>query len=82
MEPHEAVDAVIADLRDHRITVDGSGLFTTTRQITLLCHIAARMPACMAATAEELEDGVVDGCSPWAYRGEAEPVQDDFELAS
>ncbi|MFF1297268.1 MULTISPECIES: hypothetical protein [unclassified Streptomyces] len=39
MEPHEAVDAVIADLRDHRITVDGSGRFTATRQITLLCHI-------------------------------------------
>ncbi|MFG3261685.1 hypothetical protein [Streptomyces bobili] len=78
MEPHEAVAAVIADLRDHRITGDGSGLLTATRQITLLCHIAARM----AATAEELEDGVVDGCSPWACRGEAEPVQDDFGLAS
>ncbi|MGC9544845.1 hypothetical protein [Streptomyces sp. UG1] len=35
-----------------------------------------------AAAAEELEDGVVDGCSPWACRGETEPVQDDFGLAS
>ncbi|MEU6192309.1 hypothetical protein [Streptomyces sp. NPDC047061] len=37
-----------------------------------------------AAVAEELENGVVDGCSPWACRGEAgqEPVQDDFGLAS
>ncbi|WP_217570500.1 hypothetical protein [Streptomyces sp. GbtcB7] len=34
------------------------------------------------AVVEELEDGVVDGCSPWACRGEAEPVQDDFGLAS
>ncbi|MCG0285440.1 hypothetical protein [Streptomyces sp. PSAA01] len=32
--------------------------------------------------AEELEQGVLDGCSPWACRGEAEPVQDDFGLAS
>jgi hypothetical protein len=32
------------------------------------------------ADAEKLEHGVVDGCSPWACRGEtvAEPVQDDF----
>ncbi|WP_326759184.1 hypothetical protein OHB35_15530 [Streptomyces phaeochromogenes] len=45
MEPHEAVDAVIADLRDHRITGDGSGLFTATRHIGLLCHLAARMAA-------------------------------------
>ncbi|MER5826164.1 hypothetical protein ABT086_28860 [Streptomyces mirabilis] len=43
MEPHEAVDAVIADLRDHRITGDGSGLFTATRHIGLLCHLTARM---------------------------------------
>ncbi|MDO0936401.1 hypothetical protein QQY66_33630 [Streptomyces sp. DG2A-72] len=35
-----------------------------------------------AAVVEELENGVVDGCSPWACRGEAEPVQDDFGLAS
>ncbi|MEU3499928.1 hypothetical protein ABZ726_03855 [Streptomyces hundungensis] len=34
------------------------------------------------ADAEELEDGVVDGCSPWACRGAVEPVQDDFGLAS
>ncbi|MEV6723487.1 hypothetical protein AB0M94_21430 [Streptomyces xanthochromogenes] len=34
------------------------------------------------ADAEELEDGVVDGCSPWACRGEVEPVHDDFGLAS
>jgi hypothetical protein len=45
MEPHEAVDAVIADMRDHRITVDGSGLFTATRHIGLLCHLAARVAA-------------------------------------
>lgn len=31
---------------------------------------------------EELEQGVVDGCSPWACRGKVEPVQDDFGLAS
>ncbi|MER5826168.1 hypothetical protein ABT086_28880 [Streptomyces mirabilis] len=34
------------------------------------------------ATVEELENGVVDGCSPWACRCEVEPVQDDFGLAS
>jgi hypothetical protein len=32
--------------------------------------------------ADELEHGVADGCSPWACRGEAEPVQDDFGLAT
>ncbi|MFJ6898115.1 hypothetical protein [Streptomyces hokutonensis] len=36
-----------------------------------------------AAVVEELETGVVDGCSPWACRGaEPEPVQCDFGLAS
>lgn len=35
-----------------------------------------------APDAEALEAGVVDGCSPWACRGEQpEPVQDDFGLA-
>ncbi|MFI1210017.1 hypothetical protein ACH4UV_20665 [Streptomyces sp. NPDC020802] len=37
MKPHEAVDAVIADMRDHRITGDGSGLFTAARHIGLVC---------------------------------------------
>ncbi|MGW7006368.1 hypothetical protein ACWGCW_26995 [Streptomyces sp. NPDC054933] len=33
--------------------------------------------------AKELEQGVVDGCSPWACRGsELELTQDDFGLAS
>ncbi|ULR53873.1 hypothetical protein [Streptomyces deccanensis] len=37
-----------------------------------------------AVMVEELENGVVDGCSPWACRGasEHEPVEDDFGLAS
>ncbi|MFD9327820.1 hypothetical protein [Streptomyces sp. NPDC060065] len=35
-----------------------------------------------AAVVEELQNGVVDGCSPWACRGEVAPVQDDFGLAS
>jgi hypothetical protein len=35
-----------------------------------------------APDAEDLEAGVVDGCSPWACRGEQpEPVRDDFGLA-
>ncbi|MFD3808060.1 hypothetical protein ACFWTC_31710 [Streptomyces sp. NPDC058619] len=34
-----------------------------------------------AAELDELENGVVNGCSPWACRGE-EPEQDDFGLAS
>ncbi|WP_172381143.1 hypothetical protein [Streptomyces sp. MNP-20] len=34
------------------------------------------------ADAEQLEQGVADGCSPWACRGEAEPVQGDFGLAT
>ncbi|WP_329269057.1 hypothetical protein [Streptomyces sp. NBC_01451] len=35
-----------------------------------------------AVVVEGLGNGVVDGCSPWARRGEVEPVQDDFGLAS
>uniref|UniRef100_A0AAU2K4T9 Uncharacterized protein n=1 Tax=Streptomyces sp. NBC_00049 TaxID=2903617 RepID=A0AAU2K4T9_9ACTN len=36
-----------------------------------------------AAELDELEDGVVNGCSPRSYRGEeSEPGQDDFGLAS
>jgi hypothetical protein len=31
---------------------------------------------------EELEQGVIDGCSPWACRGEVAQTQDDFGLAS
>ncbi|KPC62724.1 hypothetical protein ADL29_18175 [Streptomyces chattanoogensis] len=31
---------------------------------------------------DELESGVIDGCSPWACRGEVEPVQENFGLAS
>jgi hypothetical protein len=31
---------------------------------------------------QELEQGVIDGCSPWACRSEVAPVQDDFGLAS
>ncbi|MFI9749736.1 hypothetical protein [Streptomyces collinus] len=34
-----------------------------------------------APDAQELEHGVADGCSPWACRGSAEPVQDHFGLA-
>ncbi|MGM9335983.1 hypothetical protein [Streptomyces murinus] len=39
-------------------------------------------PAEHTAVLEQLEEGVVDGCSPWACRGDAEAVQDDFGLAS
>ncbi|CAL2073574.1 conserved protein of unknown function [Streptomyces murinus] len=39
-------------------------------------------PAEHTAVLEQLEDGVVDGCSPWACRGDAEAVQDDVGLAS
>ncbi|MCX5275352.1 phosphoadenosine phosphosulfate reductase family protein [Streptomyces virginiae] len=36
-----------------------------------------------APDAEELEAGVVDGCSPWACRGEQpEPTRDDFGLTA
>ncbi|WP_327666664.1 hypothetical protein OHN37_07500 [Streptomyces sp. NBC_00485] len=35
-----------------------------------------------AAVVREPEQGVVDGCSPWACRDEVEPMQDDFGLAS
>ncbi|MFI8880300.1 hypothetical protein [Streptomyces sp. NPDC055243] len=45
MSPRQAVDAVTADIRDHHITVDGTGLFNATRHIELLCHLTARMAA-------------------------------------
>lgn len=34
------------------------------------------------AALEELEDGVIDGCSPWTCRGEVEPAQADFGLVT
>ncbi|WP_406439150.1 hypothetical protein OHB14_51365 [Streptomyces sp. NBC_01613] len=43
MEPHEAVDAIAADLRDHQITGDRHGLFTASRDIELLCALAGRL---------------------------------------
>jgi hypothetical protein len=46
---------------------------------------AAERAALQIATddADELENGVVDGCSPWACRGDADaPAQDDFGLAT
>ncbi|MFF7899728.1 hypothetical protein ACFZCV_13125 [Streptomyces sp. NPDC007920] len=49
-------------------------------------HVTAAERAALQgelADAEELEHGVVDGCSPWACRGDADaPMQDDFGLAS
>ncbi|GHD79538.1 hypothetical protein GCM10010336_61750 [Streptomyces goshikiensis] len=44
---------------------------------------AARQQGADAPDATEMESGVVDGCSPWACRGEQpEPVRDDFGLTA
>ncbi|NIY65619.1 hypothetical protein [Streptomyces malaysiensis] len=45
ISPRQAVDAVTADIRDHHITVDDTGLFNATRHIDLLCRLTARMAA-------------------------------------
>ncbi|MGY5035842.1 hypothetical protein ACWC9U_34490 [Streptomyces sp. 900116325] len=45
MSPRQAVDAVVADIRDHRITVDGTSMFNMARHIGLLRHLAASMAA-------------------------------------
>lgn len=49
-------------------------------------HVTAAERAALqiaADDADELENGVVDGCSPWACRGDADaPTQDDFGLAT
>ncbi|WP_327669540.1 MULTISPECIES: XF1762 family protein [unclassified Streptomyces] len=45
MTTRDAVDAVASDVRDHHITLDGTGLFNATRHIDLLCHLTARMAA-------------------------------------
>ncbi|MFD5111665.1 hypothetical protein ACFWNG_05010 [Streptomyces sp. NPDC058391] len=49
-------------------------------------HITAAEQAALQdepADADELENGVVDGCSPWACRGEVDELaQGDFGLAS
>ncbi|MFI2204799.1 hypothetical protein ACH47Z_29225 [Streptomyces sp. NPDC020192] len=42
MTLEEALDAVRADVRDHPITADPTGLFTVMRHIDLLCHLTAR----------------------------------------
>ncbi|MET8243764.1 hypothetical protein ABZV31_04600 [Streptomyces sp. NPDC005202] len=43
---------------------------------------AARQQHRPRTAAEEPENGVVDGCSPWACHAEAEPVQENSEPAS
>ncbi|WP_299532919.1 hypothetical protein [uncultured Streptomyces sp.] len=45
MSPRQALDAVTADIRDHHIAADSTGLFNTTRHIGLLCDLAARIAA-------------------------------------
>lgn len=43
IKAHEAVDALVADLRSHPVTGDGGGLVTATRHIALLCHLTSRL---------------------------------------
>ncbi|WP_051814337.1 hypothetical protein RFN58_34225 [Streptomyces iakyrus] len=43
MTLEEALDAVLADLHDHRITGDAVGLFNVMRHIDLLCRITSRV---------------------------------------
>ncbi|MFG3151424.1 hypothetical protein ACGF7W_05180 [Streptomyces sp. NPDC048219] len=45
MTPLNALDAVAADVRDHPVTLDGTGVFNAMRHIDLLCHLTARMAA-------------------------------------
>ncbi|MEV0577104.1 hypothetical protein [Streptomyces sp. NPDC050392] len=45
LDPLAAVDAVITDVHQFRIPGDANGLFTATRHVSLLCHLAARMAA-------------------------------------
>ncbi|MFE9725941.1 hypothetical protein ACFYQ5_20675 [Streptomyces sp. NPDC005794] len=45
MFPRQALDAVTADIRDHHITADSTGLFNATRHIGLLCHLTSRVTA-------------------------------------
>ncbi|KUN03543.1 hypothetical protein AQI95_23955 [Streptomyces yokosukanensis] len=55
-----------------------------TNQQALACtrHIAEVGAVLSEADAQELEYGVIDGGSPWSCRGEVEPVQVVFGLAS
>ncbi|MFJ2739706.1 hypothetical protein ACIO3O_08555 [Streptomyces sp. NPDC087440] len=50
--------------------------------VTAAERAALQTPLSGGTDADELEHGVLDGCSPWACRGEAEPLQADFGLAS
>ncbi|MET9430028.1 hypothetical protein [Streptomyces sp. NPDC003036] len=46
-------------------------------------HVTAAERAALGEdAAAELEDGVVNGCSPWACRSEVEAVQDTFGLTA
>ncbi|NJQ03318.1 hypothetical protein [Streptomyces zingiberis] len=42
---HDALDAVIADIREHRIAGGPGGFFTALRHIELLGHLAIRLAA-------------------------------------
>lgn len=55
--PAHALDAVIADIRDHPITTDHMGLYNVTRHIELLCHLVMET----AADAEyQMHPNIVD----------------------
>ncbi|MFD9793354.1 hypothetical protein ACFWXK_20675 [Streptomyces sp. NPDC059070] len=45
MAARDAVDAVAADVREHRVRRDRHGLFTASRHIDLLCSLATRLAA-------------------------------------
>lgn len=46
-------------------------------------HVTAAERAALQIAADELENGVVDGCSPRACRGDTDALtQDDFGLAT
>lgn len=51
-------------------------------RVTAAEWASQQQPKAEAPGVEEREQGVVEGCSPWACRGgEPEPVRDDFGLA-
>ncbi|WP_225839529.1 hypothetical protein [Streptomyces sp. NK08204] len=50
--------------------------------VTAAESAARKQPPDARTDAEKLDHGVVDCCSPWACRGEAEPVPENSEPAS
>ncbi|WP_405625916.1 hypothetical protein [Streptomyces sp. NBC_01396] len=84
---HDALTSLRSGRRLYESSQRGLGVTHVAADDAARGSTAAEWAPCQeelgdrATIVGELQQGVVDGCSPWAYRSEVEPIQDDFGLA-